>query len=282
MKYKLLCLDMDGTVLSDEKKVTKENLDAIKAAHSLGVKIAICTGRLFANARVYADMFGIKAPIIASNGAYIRDKDSDEVIYKSVLGKEKSKQLYSIVEKYGFLLFFNECDCVISTKKFDDNKNIYVKMNKELPEDRRVRLVYTENMQDTIEKEGDEILKCICIDREAIKNNNYDKLNAAREEIKKVGGFEIASSFRDNFEVMCSGVSKGSAVKVLADFYGIKQEEVMCIGDNENDLSMIEYAGMGVAMGNAEESVKKVSNYITDTNNNSGVAKAINKFIVNE
>lgn len=281
MKYKLLCLDMDGTVLNDEKKVSEENLKAIKKAHNLGIKIAICTGRLFANARVYADIFGIEAPIIASNGAYIRDKGSDDVIYKCVLGKEKASKLYSIVEKYGFVLFFNECDCVISSKEFDDDKNIYVKMNKELPEDRRVRLLYTKDMLETIRSEGDEILKCICIDENAIKTKNYEKLNEARKEVLKVGGFEIASSFRNNFEVMCEGVSKGRAAKVLADFYGISQDEVMCIGDNENDLSMIEYAGMGVAMGNAEESVKKAANYVTDTNNNSGVAKAINKFIIN-
>lgn len=281
MKYKLLCLDMDGTVLNDEKKVSEENLKAIKKAHALGIKIAICTGRLFANARVYADMFGIEAPIIASNGAYIRDKGSDDVIYKCVLGKEKASTLYSIVEKYGFVMFFNECDAVISSKKFDDDKNIYVKMNKELPEDRRVKLLYTEDMLETIRSEGDEILKCICIDENAIKTKNYEKLQEAREKVLKVGGFEIASSFRNNFEVMCKGVSKGRAAKVLADFYGISKHEVMCIGDNENDLSMIEYAGMGVAMGNAEESVKKVANYITSTNNNSGVAKAINKFIIN-
>lgn len=281
MKYKLLCLDMDGTVLNDDKKVSEENLNAIKKAHTLGIKIAICTGRLFANARVYADIFGIEAPIIASNGAYIRDKGSDDVIYKCVLGKEKASKLYSIVEKYGFVLFFNECDSVISSKKFDDDKNIYVKMNKELPEDRRVRLLYTEDMFETISNEGDEILKCICIDENAIKTKNYEKLNEARKEVLKAGGFEIASSFRNNFEVMCDGVSKGRAAKVLADFYGISKDEVMCIGDNENDLSMIEYAGMGVAMGNAEESVKKAANYITDTNNNSGVAKAINKFIIN-
>lgn len=281
MKYKLLCLDMDGTVLNSEKKVSEENLKAIKKAHNLGVKIAICTGRLFANARVYADIFGIEAPIIASNGAYIRDKDSDDVIYKSVLGREKARELYSIVQKYGFALFFNECNSVISGKKFDDDKNIYVRMNKELPEDRRVRLLYSEDMLDIIDKEGDEILKCICIDEDAIKTENYKKLNNARKEVLEAGGFEIASSFRNNFEVMCEGVSKGRAVKVLADFYGISREEVMCIGDNENDLSMIEYAGMGVAMGNAEESVKKVSNYVTDTNNKSGVAKAINKFIIN-
>lgn len=69
---------------------------------------------------------------------------------------------------------------------------------------------------------------------------------------------------------------------MLAAFYNIKQDEVICIGDNENDLSMIKCAGIGIAMGNAEDSIKQIADYVTDTNNNSGVAKAIDKFIFNE
>lgn len=272
MKYKLICMDMDGTVLDDDKKVSEENLKAIKEAHSKGVKIAICTGRLFANAKVYADMFGIKAPIIASNGAYIKDKDDNDVIYKSVLGSEKAKKIFSTINKYGLSIFFNTCDAVISNRDFDE-RNTYVRMNKELPKDQQVKLIYIKDMLEIIEKNGDEILKCICIE------SDIEKLNRARKEIEAFGEFEVVSSFRNNFEVMCRGVSKGRAAKVLAGFYNIKREEVICIGDNENDISMIEYAGLGVAMGNAEDKVKKISDYITDTNNNFGVAKAINKFV---
>lgn len=272
MKYKLICMDMDGTVLSDDKIVSEENLKAIKAAHDAGMKMAVCTGRLFANAKVYADMFGIKAPVIASNGAYIKDKDSDEVIYKSVLGREKAIKIFSTITKYDLSIFFNTCDAVITNKPFDE-RNAYMRMNEDLPKEQQVRLIYTENMMKAIEEEGDEILKCICIE------NDIEKLNKARAEIEAFSEFEVVSSFKNNFEIMCKGVSKGRAVEVLTGFYNIKREEVICIGDNENDISMIEYAGLGIAMGNAEEKVKEIANYITDTNNNSGVAKAINKFI---
>ena len=78
-------------------------------------------------------------------------------------------------------------------------------------------------------------------------------------------------------EINNRGVSKGRGVKALADYYGFKREEIVCIGDNENDISMIEYAGLGVAMGNAIDEVKELADYITDTNKKNGVAKAIKK-----
>jgi len=81
-----------------------------------------------------------------------------------------------------------------------------------------------------------------------------------------------------NIEINAEGVCKGKGVEILGEKLGIKKEEIIAIGDNENDLTMIEYAGLGVAMGNATEEVKELADYITDTNNNSGVAKAINKF----
>ncbi len=92
--------------------------------------------------------------------------------------------------------------------------------------------------------------------------------------------FEVVSSHFDNFEVTGKGVSKGNAVKVLANYYGIDSEQVICIGDSENDLSMIKYAGLGIAMGNADENVKEAAKYITDNNNCDGVAKAIEKFVL--
>ena len=98
--------------------------------------------------------------------------------------------------------------------------------------------------------------------------------------MKKYEDLEVVSSSPNNFEVMNKGTSKGRAVKVLADILNINREEIMCLGDSENDLSMIEFAGLGVAMGNAEEFLKEKADYITDTNENDGVAKAIEKFVL--
>jgi Cof subfamily protein (haloacid dehalogenase superfamily) len=91
----------------------------------------------------------------------------------------------------------------------------------------------------------------------------------------------IVSSFSNNIEIMNHGISKGNAVKILAAYYGIKKEEIICFGDAENDISMLEYAGLGIAMGNAEAYVKEKADYVTDTNDNDGVAKAIEKYIFN-
>lgn len=273
MSYKLICIDMDGTLLNDKKTVNKENIEAVKKAHDKGVNIAVCTGRLFASARYFGEILGVRTPIIASNGAYIREKDGDEVIYQSVLGEERCKKIQSVVQNYDFDYFYNRCDCVISAKEYPEDYG-YVKANKALPEKYKVNLVRSCNINKTIEEDGDKILKCICMSRD------IEKLNSAKEKLQQFDEFEVVSSGIDNIEIMNKDVSKGKACEVLASFYNLSRDEVMCIGDSGNDLSMVEYAGMGVAMGNASDEVKKAANYITDTNNNSGVAKAIEKFIL--
>lgn len=275
MNYKLICIDMDGTLLNDKKEVCEENLIALKKASEKGVKIAVCTGRLFASARYYAELIGVKAPVIASNGAYIREKDRDEVIYELSLGVDKCKKIQQIISKYNFNVYYNKHDSVITEDGFKEG-NTYAAMNRILPDKYRINLINTNEINRIILDEGNDILKCICIS----DDNDYESLDKARKEILEVGGFEVVSSNTDNIEIMSKGVAKGRAVKVLGGFYNLSSSEIICIGDNENDLSMIEYAGMGIAMGNATDEVKKIANYVTDTNNNSGVAKAIEKFVL--
>lgn len=273
MSYKLICLDMDGTLLNDNKEVTDRNKEAIKKAHDKGIKIAITTGRLFISAKYYATLLEIEAPVIAANGAYIREKDRDEVIYKSPISVEDCKSILSIVEKYNFNFYYNTFNSVITKKPFPKG-NTYLQMNQSLPEEMKIQLKVIENLTGEFEKRDGEILKCICI------GNNREELLTAKKEIIKLGRFEVASSLSDNFEIMNAGTSKGRAVEVLANFYGLKKEEVICIGDGENDLSMIEYAGLGIAMGNAPQYVKEAADYVTDTNENHGVAKAIERFVL--
>lgn len=271
--YKLICLDMDGTLLNSKGKVSDRNIEAIRAASEKGVKVTICTGRIFTSAAYYADLLGVKVPVIALNGAYIKEKDRDEVIYKSILGKENCQKILSVLKKYNIYPHFNAPD-IVFTEKLIYSSEGYSKMNKDLPEQWKINIKSVEDWNKTFEEYDDYITKCIAID------DNVEKIQQAKDELLKYEELEVVSSWYNNFEVMCKGVSKGRAVEVLAGFYNIKREEVMCIGDNENDLSMIKYAGLGVAMGNAEESVKKVAQFVTDTNNEDGVAKAIEKFIL--
>lgn len=273
MKYKLICMDMDGTLLTDNKEVSLKNKEAIKAASDNGVKIAVTTGRLFTSAYYYADLIGVKAPVVSSNGAYIREKDENRIIYKSTLGIEKCRKILQIAKQYDLHPHFNTCEAVITDTIIYSSK-AYIDANKKLPKEYQVKIDLVKSFEEAFKFYEDEILKCI------ISDNDADKLNKAKSVLADDKDFEVVSSYKNNFEVMNTGVSKGAAVKILAEKYGLKGEEVICMGDSENDLSMIKYAGLGIAMGNGEDYVKSAADYITDTNNNDGVAKAIERFVL--
>lgn len=264
---------MDGTLLNDEKKISDRTVKAVKAAVEKGVKFVITTGRLFTSANYYAEFLGIKVPIISANGAYIREKDKNEVIYKSVLGAGNSREILAILRKYNICPNFHTTDTIF-TDSVNRSVDLYVKFNKFTTENNRINIEVVKEWDEVFSKNEDNILKCIAID------DNLENVRAAKEEMLKLPDIEVVSSYYNNFEVMGKGTSKGRAVEILAGYYNISREEIICIGDNENDLSMIEYAGLGVAMGNSEEDVLKAADYVTDTNNNDGVAKVIEKFIL--
>ncbi|MEW8955970.1 Cof-type HAD-IIB family hydrolase [Clostridium sp.] len=278
MMYKLLCTDMDGTLLGKKHEISKENIEAVKKASAKGVKIAVCTGRLHSSAFYYASLLEVKTPVISSNGAFIREKDEDKIIYKSILKKEHCNKILNVCRKYGLNVTFHTPNTVFAENELFSAKN-YQEFNKNLPEEGRVNIevVPEGTLEEIFDKYEEDIIKAIVIEDEKLI-----ELKKAKDEVKNLGGLEVVSSFPNNFEIMSEGVSKGRAVEIIANTYGIKKEEVICIGDNENDISMLKYAGLGIAMGNASEEAKGAADYITDTNLNNGVAKAIEKFILNE
>lgn len=274
MAIKLICTDMDGTLLADDHNVPEENREALKKAVDKGIHVAITTGRLFTSAKYYARMTGVDAPIISSNGAYIRSGDSNDVIYENPLSLEETLEIYDILKKYDFRFNFNTYNSVISLK--DEEDHSYKDMNKLVKACDRVEFIVNENLTEVLKENEGNILKVIAIDKE---NKYLKEMEKAKEEFKALGKYEVVSSWSNNFEVMKKGTSKGEAVKRLAEMLGVKREEVMCIGDSENDLSMIEYAGVSVSMGNGLDVLKEKATFVTDTNTNFGVAKAIEKFI---
>lgn len=278
MSYKLICIDMDGTLLNNKHEISERNKEAIKKATERGVKVAVTTGRLFASAKYYAGLLGVKTPIISCNGAFIREKDEDKVIYESVLNEDQLDRVYDVIKKYDInMAYFNTPNTVISEKIVPEEHG-YKVMNKMMGESKE-KVMFSEGIdfKEAFKTYGKHILKAICIENDS---NKLEDLFKAKEELKKYEDLEVVSSSPSNFEVMNKGTSKGRAVKVLADILNINREEIMCLGDSENDLSMIEFAGLGVAMGNAEEFLKEKADYITDTNENDGVAKAIEKFVL--
>lgn len=275
MKYKMVAVDMDGTLLKDNKEVSEVNKEAIRKACEAGVKVVVCTGRIFTSAKAYAKIVGSEAPIIASNGAYIRDKDKENAVYEKNLDKEILLKIVKLAKENDFFPHIYTTNTIYTEKLIFSSKN-YATWNESLSEKDRVIIEIVENLEEYIHESKHNYIKAV------VMCDDIEKLKWLRNEILKETEVAIMSSVPNNIEITAFGTSKGEGVKILADFYGIKREEVICIGDNENDISMIEYAGLGVAMENSPEDVKNVAKYITDTNENDGVAKVIEKFILSK
>ena len=210
MNYKLICIDMDGTLLDNSaKNIPNENLEAIKSATEKGAKVAITTGRLFTSARYFSDLIGVKTPVIASNGAYIREKDSDKVIAEFLLGEENIKAILDVVKEYDIRVFFNTVDTVITDKDILQG-NAYMEMNKDLPKEMQVKFLINEDLKSTSLRYKDEILKCICINENNVYNTK--EIEELKMKLKEIDSIEVVSSNHNNFEIMNKGVSKGKAV----------------------------------------------------------------------
>lgn len=268
--YKLICVDMDGTLLDDKKRLSDENADAIKWAYKKGVITVICTGRLFSFANTFVNKLGIKAPVICANGAYIRD--GSKIIYKAELGEKNCRSVLDILKRYYMYPHYNTSDTVI-TEKIIFSSKAYANMNESLPEDKKFNILVVQDWDKALHTYSNEILKCIASD------NDIDKVRRVKEELKHNESLEVVSSSPNNVEIMRKGVSKGKAVEILAAYMGIKREDVICAGDSENDISMLQFAGLGVAMGNGEDRVKAAADFITRDNNNNGIADVIKTFI---
>lgn len=273
MKYKMICVDMDGTLLNNKKEVTEKTKKALRMADEAGVKIVIATGRLFTSANYYADLVGLKTPIISANGAFIREKDKNEVIYEALLGKENCYRILDIIKNFEIIPNFHTTNTIF-TEKLNAHVNNYIKFNERHNEDNKIQIVFVESWEEVFEKYQNSILKFTTIDED------IEKIERAKAEVAKCNGLETVSSSKGNFEAMCQGVSKGRAVEILAAYYNISREEVICVGDSENDISMIEFAGLGVAMGNGDKEVKDIAQFVTLSNEEDGVAKVIEKYIL--
>jgi len=272
--YKLICIDVDGTLLNSKHKITKRTKEIILQAHEQGIHIVISTGRMYTDAEYYSNLIGVKSPVIASNGAFIKEKENDKVIFKDILGIDLSLKLLEIFRKHHIKPYF----CTPHKFYYGNMMFKIVYLATKLVGVRNnnldVEYVYSWNQwRKVLHKEKDNIVKSEIIYRDAAS------IYELRSELKKIDQLEIVDSSRHNIEITRKGVSKGRAVAMLATFYDVKREEIITIGDSENDVSMIEYAGLGIAMGNATDIVKQKADYITDSNDNEGVANAISKFI---
>lgn len=279
MKFDIVCIDIDGTLLGKKHTYSEKTKNIIKECVESGVHVVLTTGRLYNNAAYYGKQLGLKAPIIATNGAVISN-EKGEIIKTSPIPYDKAIEISKILFKYkvAFQMYTIKdiyCDSILC---YLGSKHIMTRQIIPTRYDINYKITGTfKRMEKAIKETSKEdgVSKFIAL------SINTEKIKKLKEELKKVKDIEVYGSGSRSVEINYAGVSKGNAIEFLADINNIPRERVMCIGDNENDISMLKYAGLGVAMGNAIEELKEVADYITDTNIEDGVAKALEKFVLN-
>ncbi len=274
MTYKMVCIDMVWTLLGKGKKISEESKKVIKKIHDKGVEIVVTTGRIYNNAAYYSNLLGVKSPVIAANGAIVREKYSNKVIYENAMETDVCLKLIELLYKMDFFFHFYTLDSIYCGDKITKlGTELY--MTKQVGyENLKIKYHIIKNLEEWkafFKRTNGQITKCIAF------SPRPSKITALKKELNNMDDIVYFGAGSRSVEINNKGVSKGRGVKALADYYGFKREEIVCIGDNENDISMIEYAGLGVAMGNAIDEVKALADYITDTNKKNGVAKAIKK-----
>lgn len=267
---KLVVSDLDGTLLDDKKEISPENKKAIRLLQDNGINFCICTGRIYMSAFLLGEELQNDFPIVCCNGALIKNPKTGEVLFSDGVDIERASKVADVFEKYGLTYHFYNEDTVFSNKMDRSAKYFYEKYKH--TDIKPIRVVVESTIKERL-KGQKTIYKFI-----AFSDRPEDKIQALNELVT-IDGIDITQSAEDNIEVVKTGVSKGAAVRVLKERYGYSDKEMMVLGDQLNDLSMFRESYYSVAVENGDEELKKEAYYITKTNDQDGVAHAIERIV---
>lgn len=285
---KLIASDMDGTLLNNDLVVPEENISAIKEAQKAGIEFMIATGRGIHEALPLLEKYHLHPAYITLNGAQVFD-ENEKVQVELPLNLEVSHQIISTLRKYKLYFEMVTNQGIFSNSKvqrINNIANLITNLNPDTPfklaialSSARLELMkiqYIKDYDELLARPAINIFKIIAFDSNHPNNLISVKNDLINEFNSKI---IITSSSKFNIEINDIHAQKGIALKKYADKKGINSDEIMTLGDNINDTTMIQYAKYSVAMENAVDSIKKIANYITTRNDQAGVAKAIKKAI---
>lgn len=271
MAIKLIAIDIDGTLINSKREITPRVKTALNAASEQGVYVVLCTGRPYPGVEGLLqelDLVNDHDYVVTYNGTLVQQTGSKKALVRFSMTHDDLERVNDYATKYNVHYHAIDEEAIYvpteTVGKYSIHESELVGMPiihqlyKDIPTDKEfVKIMFVDEP---------EVLE------ELIPNLSDDF--KSRYNIFRSAGFYL--------EVIHPEASKGKAVPHLADKLGLTRDEVMCLGDHENDRDMIEYAGLGVAMGNAIDSIKEIANFVTTTNDEDGVAVAVEKFVLNK
>ena len=267
MKYKLLALDIDGTLASSNHEILPKTKKALIDAQKRGLKIVLASGRPTPGMMKLANEIKLKdfgGFVLSYNGGRTTNIETDEIIHEVFLSPEEAHEIYDIAKENNVNIMAYDGNDIITE---DDDE--YIQLESHI---NSMPLKKAKNF------------------KKAVVNNTIKTLTTGKPEviakieqhyIKKFGSrFSVCRSMPFFLEVMPFGINKAASLGRLLGKIGLTPEEMIACGDGFNDIEMIKFAGLGVAMGNAVEEVKAVADYVTKTNDDDGIVDVIEKFIL--
>jgi len=267
---KIVTIDLDGTLFDNVKNISKENIEAIKKCHELGVKIVIATGRPIEGVRPVLNRLGLttdKDYAIIYNGSKVLNVKTGELIFSSTISGKTVKELYNEANKYNLNFHAFRKNEELITPKHNQYTDVEATINQ--IED----IICDINSLD----DDEEFLKAMIVD----SKENLDMMEKNIDP-KFKNDYSMVRSATIFLEFLNKTSDKGKALYQLAKYLNVNIKDTMAIGDAGNDISMIKMAGIGVAMKNAFPEVLEIADFVTLSNEESGVAYALNKFIINK
>lgn len=266
MKYKLLVLDLDGTLTNSKKEITRHTKETLIKAQEAGLKVVLASGRPTYGVAPLANELELQkyeGYILAYNGGEIIDWKTRELMYEKQLDSDLLPYLYRCAKENDFAIVTYENEYVLTEKPDDE----YVL------KEALLNVMKIKKVDNFLEAVKHPITKCLIVGEPSrlalLEKEMYEKLK------DRMGVFRSEPYF---LELVPKGIDKAQSLSVLLEEIGMTKNELIAIGDGFNDLSMIQYAGLGIAMENAQDVVKQAADFITLSNEEDGVAYAVEKF----
>lgn len=271
-KYKWCVCDMDGTLLNSKDIISEENEAALKKLQQNGTEVIIASGRLDLMVKRFVKQLDLKGHVISCNGGLIRNIETGEILYSKIIDNFTVREIidHSIDNNISFLIYTT--DTVYSDKKNPRIKK-FQDLNKILPEYMKLPIKF-------IDGHNAEVINHIETLKILLVCKDHVEVELMEKKYSKYNNLNTVSSMHGLLDIMASDISKGNALKVLSKKLSVDLDEVIAFGDNYNDMEMFQCVGMPIAMGNAVEEIKAAAKYVTKSNDDSGIAYAINTFLL--
>ncbi|MER3456403.1 MAG: hypothetical protein C4303_07810 [candidate division GAL15 bacterium] len=264
--YRLLVTDVDGTLLTPDRRVLPEVREALRAARSRGVRVCLATGRMWGSVRPYAEAVGADSPVVLYNGAMVYDFHGDRILERHTLDPAAAREALEVLREFPDVRPHVFADDRVYVDRRDEQSRAYLERDE----------ITAEAVGDLLDNLPEQPIKVLVVgDPERLARLDHALARRA-PRVRRV------FSERNFLELLPPGVSKGTALRTVCAWLGVRLQDTLAVGDNPNDLEMIQAAGLGVAVAGAHPTLQAAAGYVAQGGPGEAVVEVVRRFLFAE